>query len=266
MFGSKEFWKSSWKTFWNGILQNLPTLIITVGGTIVIFVANLFESVQTYVRTIPTDYILVPFLILLMICVALVRIYIKQKTRISDLSTEPTNVGPDGEFVTHFGVWWKVFSDSEYIEDFPYCVCCETPMKLIQTEWYEDEKYACPKTKTEYKLYDEVPRKRADLSQAIYHAYFRGFNNQFISKIEKERNRLVELFPDMPEKELAERIFSISPLNNIPEEERENILAIHSEPLAAVDFVHRNYQEYKKYFRKRKKADDSESQKSENLL
>lgn len=246
----KIFWKSTLETIWGVILQNVAATVISLGSVIFLTVLNSIESVQKFIRTIPTDYILIPFLILIIFCLWLIYIYRKQKATISDLAAEPSNDISEDRMITHYGVWWKISPDIEFIEDFPYCVCCDPHIKLVQTEWHPDEEFECPITKTEYKLYDGVPREREKLLDALRQGYFGGLTHHFIMQMRREINRLQELHPDMSDRDLALKIFEISPFDNIPQEERDKILDKHPEAMNAVDFVDRHFHNYKQYLKR----------------
>ena len=150
-----DFIRNSTAKIWEGFLQNIGVLItafVISGGYLVAI--NKLKDFQSVVRSIPSDYFLTPLVLLLVLFVALLRINRTQHEQLSKLKQEPDKDERDARFVTHLGVWWKIYVDSEYIEDFPYCACCEPRLKLVQTEWHPDEVFKCPKTNTELKLYD----------------------------------------------------------------------------------------------------------------
>lgn len=127
----KTFLRQSCAKIWEGILQNLGVLItafILSGGYLIAI--NWINEFQRWVRSVPTDYVLTPFVLLIVTLVVLVRFNRKQQERISELEKEPPKDEKEAKFVTHLGVWWKIYIKSEYIEDFPYCSCCETRLKL----------------------------------------------------------------------------------------------------------------------------------------
>ena len=163
--------KSLWK-LWEGFLQNFAIVLsafILSGGYLVAI--NKLKAFQEWVREIPTDYILTPTVLLLILAIVLLRITHKQQQKISNLEHKTPTDDKESRMVTHCGVWWKLYPDDEYIEDFPYCPCCEQKQKLVQTEWYPDEKYICPQTKTEVLIYDEIPIKRNEILDELYTAY-----------------------------------------------------------------------------------------------
>ena len=204
---------------------------IISGGYLVAI--NQIKQFQLWVRAIPTDYVLTPAVLLVVLLILLVRIYRKQQQRLSKLQTEPDKDEREAKFVTHLGVWWKLYFDAEYIEDFPYCPCCEPHMKLVQTEWNPEEKYKCPKTNTEYKLYDKIPRERDDVIKNLYSAYFRTLSGQFQERYFGELRRIKELNPRMSNREISERLFQLGPLRRIPSPQIKEILDKNDNPVHA---------------------------------
>lgn len=174
-----------------------------------------------------------------------------QKRQLSQLQQEPEKDEKDSRLVTHFGVWWKIYSGSEYIEDFPYCACCDPNVKLVQTEWYPDEKFRCPKTGTEYKLYDKVPRKLEQVLSTLYNSYFKEFPTQFRDTYYSELRKLKALEPDLDEAELTKKLFKMEPLSLIPSKKQEAIIKKDPNPMNALHFVERHLNSYKKYFKKK---------------
>ena len=144
---------------------------------------------------------------------------------------------------------WKIYPESFYIEDFPYCPCCESKKKLVQTEWYPDELFKCPTTGTEIKLYNEVPTKLHALLRNLYLTYFSG--DKLEEEMMSEFHRLKALYPTEDELQLARRIFAVEPFNKIPKEEVDVLFARFQRPHEIFYFLRRNYQSYRKYFRRR---------------
>ena len=169
----KTFIKDIIIKIWDGFLKNFGVVLsafIISGGYLVAI--NKIKEFQSFVRSIPTDYVLTPAILLLVILVVLVRINRKQQQQLSQLQTEPDKDEKQAKFVTHLGVWWKIYPDAEYIEDFPYCPCCMPQIKLVQIQWHPDEVYKCSRTNTEYKLYDNIPRARDEVLKSLYFCLF----------------------------------------------------------------------------------------------
>ena len=250
-----DWLKKSLSHAWEGLMKNLGTAIaafLLSGGYLIAI--NKLQEFQAWVRMVPTDYVLTPFVLLVVITGALWRINRKQKQQLAQIAQQPRSDEKEARFVTHFGVWWKLYPDTEYIEDFPYCPCCEPHMKLVQTEWHPEEAYKCPKTGVAYKLYDNVPRGKGQILNSLYTSYFRGLGVRFRRRYMTELGKLKELHPELSDGEITSRLFSLAPLVEIPEKERQNIIAKHENPIAAFRFVERNFLSYKKYFKK--KADE----------
>jgi len=255
-----DFFKNSCKTIWESVLDNIVVLALAFvfsGGYLVAI--NKLKTFQTFIREIPTDYVLTPLVLLLIAIAVLLRINKKQKDQLSKLQQEPLKDESDARFVTHLGVWWKVYPKSEYIEDFPYCSCCEPRLKLVQIEWHPDEVYKCSKTDTEYKLYDKIPREKEDILKSLYSAYFNGFGSQFERRFNTEVARIRELNPEIDEAEWLKKAFEIGPLGLIPEKEKQEIFNKYKNPHSALNFVERHFSHYKKHFKQWKeeqKEDD----------
>ena len=212
---------------------------------------NKVKAFQKWVREVPTDWVLTPFVLVLILLAVFIVISYKQKKRIVKLEREPLKDERDVRFVTHYGLWWRLYFDSEYIEDFPYCTCCNPKIKLAQIEWYPDEIYECPNTKAQFKLFDEIPRKRSDVLNGLYETYFRGFGRRFSEEFSGEYHRLKELGPDISEEELFKKLFQMPPLNKIPKEELAKIRHSYPNPRRAFSFLDRHFSKYKHYFRQK---------------
>lgn len=247
-----EFLKNSIKKIWEGVLQNIGVLVtafVISGGYLVAI--NKLKEFQSTIREIPSDYFLTPLVILFIVFGVLLRINRNQQDQLSKLKQVPEKDEREARFVTHLGVWWKIYLDSEYIEDFPYCACCDPKLKLVQAEWHPDEIFKCPKTNTEYKLYDKVPREKEKVLQSLYSAYFHELPHQFHKEYLAEFRRKKELDPNMPEEEMTKQLFEMKPLAFIPLEERQEIINKHPNPMQAFHFVERHYDSYKKYLNKK---------------
>jgi len=235
-------------------MKNIGTAIavfLLSGGYLVAI--NKLSEFQDWVRRIPTDYVLTPFVLLLVITGALWHVNRKQQKQLSQIESQPRHDTKESRFVTHLGVWWRIYPDVEYIEDFPYCPCCEPPKKLVQTEWYPDETFKCAASGTEIKLFDQVPRKRHDVLGSLHQAYFGG--GRLHEHLFREFNRLKELSPDENETSVFRRVFDIEPFNRIPRRELEQVLSRFDKPYEAISYFHRHYLAYRKYLRARPNGD-----------
>lgn len=229
-------------------MKNLGTAIsafLLSGGYLVAI--NKIQELQALVRTIPADYFLTPLVLFVVATGALWHINRKQKQQLSQIDQQPQNNEDDARFVTHFGVWWKIYPDTEYIEDFPYCPCCEPRKKLVQIEWHPDEVFKCPISGTEIKLYDRVPRKLHDVISTLYQSYFGG--GRLEEELMKELRRLKELYPNQDDATLFRKIFDVEPFNQIPREELDVVFNSFPEPYPAISYFRRNYKVYRKYLR-----------------
>lgn len=247
-----EFIKKSTAKIWEGFLQNIGVLItafIVSGGYLIAI--NKLKEFQSTVRAIPSDYFLTPLVLLLVLFAVLLKINRSQQEQLSRLKQEPEKNEEDARLVTHLGVWWKIYSESEYIEDFPYCSCCDPKLKLVQIEWHPDEVFKCPKTGTEYKLYDKVPREREQVLSSLYSAYFQGLSTQFHKAYSSEFRKIRELNPDLSEVEITKKLFEMKPLSFLPSEEQEAIISKHPNPMSAFHFVERHFDTYKKYLKQK---------------
>ncbi len=153
------------------------------------------------------------------------------------------------KFVTHCGVWWKVYLNSNYIEDFPYCPCCDLPRKLVQTAWYPEEKFKCPTTGTEIQLIDGVPLQLENLRGDLYESYFGG---RYIGELfSLEFSRLKELHPKETEAALLRYVFHTPQFNSFPRDETEKILNRFNTAPEVSLFLLRNGHYYRGLLRKK---------------
>lgn len=244
----KEWSKGALQKIWDGVLNNLGAILVAFvlsGGYLAAL--QYIERFQVWINSVPSQWFLTPLVLLLILAGVLARTSYKQRRELANFKTQEPIKDEGYRLVTHLGVWWKVFPESRYIEDFPYCPCCEPPSKLIQIEWFEDEIYRCPRSGTEVKLYDGIPRKRQDVLDTLYSSYFRRHGSKFYEGFIKEFHRRKELAPDTEEKEIFDEMLKLKPLNRIPPDERDKILARHPKPMDFVYFIERHYDKYAEY-------------------
>ncbi len=238
----------SLQKLWDGFLQNIGVVLsafLLSGGYLVVI--NFVNEAQEAVRKIPTDYVLTPFVLLTIVLGVVLRINHKQRQELTSIREQTPKDDHNARFVTHFGVWWKLYPDEEYVEDFPYCPCCEPKKKLIQTEWFEDEIYKCPQTNTEIKLYDRVPRKKEDVLEWVYNAYFRDRGQHLEEHLFKEFRRIKELHPEKGETVILDELFSVTPLSRLPEVDIVAIRKKYSKHQEIFLFLRRYYSKYRKH-------------------
>lgn len=242
--------KDSLLKLWDGILDNLGAIIVAFflsGGYLLAI--NKLKTLQSAVRGIPSDYFLTPLVLLLILLGFLVKINRTQKRQLVSLEKQTPDIDQETRMVTHYGVWWKIYPDSEYIEDFPYCSCCDPKKKLVQTEWHPDETYKCPQTNTEFKLYDGIPWQKEKILTSLYDSYFGS--HQMITYIHEQFNLLKELNPDLGDPQILQRVFAKKPLNRIPKKEVTQMLK-QKKTLQEVDtFLRRNNKVLDRYIRKK---------------
>jgi hypothetical protein len=230
---------------WKGILNHFGSLILIFvlsGGYI--YAINTIKKFQGWVRSIPTDYILTPFVILTILLVAVLRIVFKQRKQLNLVAQPPGNKG-ESRFVTHFGVWWKIYPESDYIEDFPYCPCCDPKQKLIMKEWVPEEIYKCPKTGTEVKLFDIAVWNKEEALKSLYRTY--SSNSELETFIFRECRRIKQLDPNKNDHEILSELFAEEPLNRIPLDQIEAILRRFASIPEVAHFMLNNYGSYRKY-------------------
>ena len=157
-------------------------------------------------------------------------------------------------------VWWKVFEDIGYIEDFPYCPCCDPHTKLVQADWYPDEVYRCPTTGTEVKLYDEVPRKRRELLDYLYRAYCKSHGEQLEAYLLNRRKSLRDLHPDKGDDEITDLQFQEPPLEHLPKEDQDTLRSRFPNYHNLCSFLRRNFDEYSDHLLPEKKEEPEEGQ------
>ena len=228
------------------IAKNLGTSIAAflASGGFLVAIAKLSDF-QAWVRQIPTDYVLTPLVLVLVVLAAVTRITFQQRKELRKFSEQPRSNDDEGRLVTHYGVWWKIYSDAQYMEDFPYCSCCTPPKKLVQTEWHPDEKFKCSSTGTEFQLYDGIPWPLEKARDDLYSAYFKGdgLDHQF----QKELRRIKTLNPEMPEPDLLKSIVRAEPFCRMPVAELEPLLRRFEKPQEFIFFLRQNMHHYRKF-------------------
>jgi len=249
-----DWLKRSLSHLWEGLLKNLGTAIgafILSGGYLVAI--SKLQEFQQAVRRIPTDYVLTPLVLLVVVAGALWNINRRQRQQLSQIQQQPQTADQPNRFVTHLGVWWRIYPESDYMEDFPYCPCCEPRKKLVQTEWHPDEAFKCPATGTEVKLYDGVPRNRDHVLRGLREAYFGG--GRLGDEIWREFRRLTELNPAENELAVLRRVFTFEPFNRIPGEELDAIFNRFQNPHELIHFLRRNHRAYRHFLRREPERD-----------
>jgi hypothetical protein len=247
-----DWMKKSFGKLWDKILENFAAVIIGLFTTSGFLIAiTKLKDFQIWVRGIPTDYVLIPFVFLIVILAVVLWINHKQRQQLKLFQINPTDGNNGLEFITHFGVWWKVDFNSEYIEDFPYCPCCNPKQKLVFVDSYPLEKLKCPKTNIEIKLYDSFQWSKENALNQLYESYFgsRKMEEHFFG----EYNRLKQLNPEKQESALLSDIFELAPFNKIPKKEVENIFRRFKTSQEVMIFLRNNYRSYKRYFHRNKK-------------
>lgn len=248
MYFKRKWLTRSTSKVWEGFLQNIGVIIAAFifSGSWLIAIKKV-QALQKAVRQIPTDYVLTPLILLMVVVVVLLVVMRKQRAKLEAITKQPRPKGDGGRLVTHCGVWWMVDEGTGYIEDFPYCPCCEKKKKLIQTEWYPDEVYRCPATGTEIKLFDEVPRKRRDIIESLYRAYCKTPGEQLEMHLFKKHKLLRELHPDEDEQDTLKRLFRESVLSKLPDTDKEHLLQRFPNYHNLFSFLRRNFDAYAKH-------------------
>lgn len=241
-----EWFKKTIAQITEAVAKNLGTSIAVflASGGYLVAIAKVSEF-QAWVRTIPTDYVLTPLVLVLIVVAALAQITLRQKTELKKFSERLNEDDGEWKFVTHYGVWWKVYLDSEYMEDFPYCSCCTPPKKLVQTEWHPEEKFKCSATATEFQLFDGVPWPLEKARNHLYGAYFKGgwLSEQFF----KELRRVKTLNVEITDTDLIRIVGQAEPFCRMPPSEMEPLLRRFDKPHEFINFLCHNMHHYRKF-------------------
>ncbi|HDZ8981970.1 hypothetical protein [Aeromonas veronii] len=244
-----KFIRSCLNSVWEGFLQNIGgilTAFVLSGGYLTIL--NNFSSVRSFIRSIPSDYFLTPLVLLAIALTLALYINFKQKRELDNIKTKPLRAENKARMVTHYGLWWKTYPEESYIEDFPYCPCCTPNQKLVQIEWHPDEQYKCPKSGTEYKIYDGIPLKRLEELDTLYHIYFKTLPPQMIEQFHSEYNRHKKINNEASEEMLiAMTINSTFRLCQLPSDEIQKIIKVTSSAKEAIAFIEQHISYYRKY-------------------
>ena len=185
-----------------------------------------------------------PLVLVLVLLAATARITLRQRRELRKFSAQPKSDDDQSRIVTHYGVWWKIYTDAEYMEDFPYCSCCSPPRKLVQTDWHPDEKFKCSATGTEFQLYDGIPWPLEKARSSLYDAYFRG--NWLDEHFHKELSRIKTLNPEMGDADILRLIVKSEPFSRLPKEELDLLLGRFGKPQEFIYFLRQNMHHYRK--------------------
>lgn len=247
-----EWLKKIFAQLTEAIVKNLGTSIAAflASGGYLVAIAKVSEF-QTWVRQIPTDYVLTPFVLVLVALAALARISWAQRKELKKFLERPAGGDEEGRLVTHYGVWWKIFPEDQYMEDFPYCSCCNPPRKLVQVEWHPDEKFKCPSTGTEFQMFDGIPWPLEKARDNIYEAYFKA--NWLDDQFQRELRRLKTLNPQTPESELLKSLVCSEPFSRLPANELDPLLLRFDKPQEFIHFIRQNMHHYRKFLLKTSK-------------
>lgn len=247
----------AWADFRSSFLNHLGSWS---AAALILAGAGAFALLRGWVSTLPPE----PLVVLLLAAAAwLVWAFIRIRSLESGIAAATTvaekrdeSRQPDRmEFVTHFGLWWRIDRDQPYVEDCPYCPCCDSPRKLVQISWHPEVKFKCPQTGTEAQIFDHVPIGLSEALSTLYGTY--GNQGQRLDQhVRRQLARIKALDPKADESELARRVFELTPLNRIPSDERMRILAQHQDAEAAVAFVVNHIDHYYPILRAEEGADD----------
>ena len=241
--------KSTLSKIWDGFLQNAYLyifILISSGGYVTL---NAYvKGFEAWVNSLSPNLLFTITFGLTLSMLALAVLYFKQRGKILKLERFKNS----GTLITHWGVWWRIYHERHFIEDMPYCPCCETPQKLVQIEWHPDEVYKCANKGTEIKLFDAVPRKRRQLLETLYDMYFPKRNRSFVDFMYSEMSRLKELNPDWTEEKLLEHFRTVKPLSKIPQTEFEKIKKRYPKIIDIIHFIDRHYEKYGTYLREKR--------------
>lgn len=253
----RDWLKKTMSQLTEAIAKNLGTAIaaFVMSGGYLIAIAKLSDF-QAWVRKIPTDYVLTPLVLVLVVLAAVARVTLRQRRELHSILSKPQTDDDESRMVTHYGVWWKLYPDAQYMEDFPYCSCCTPPKKLVQTEWHPEEKFKCSATGTEYQLFDGIPWELEKARSSLYEAYFKG--QWLFDHFHREHRRVTTLWPDLPDDEVLLKIVGMEPFSKLPADELNPLLARFKKPFEFIHFVQRNMHHYRQFLapkRKRRSGD-----------
>lgn len=234
-------------TIWDAVLKNVAASIATVALPAIYFAAiGFFSDARAWIRAIPSDYVAAVLIVVMTFAAGLALVHVRLRNRISKLLDDDDF--KNTRFVTHYGVWWKLKVDAEYVEDFPYCPCCEPRKKIVQTDWHPEEKFVCPQSKQQIQLFDGVPRDLNYAREQIYSAYFGP--RRFWTVFEQTYRKLADLHKGMDETTLLELTFKEPPMKKIPAKEVALILKGNKTYPEVRQFFFRHYNEYSRHLRK----------------
>lgn len=173
--------KKIWRQISAGFLNHLGAALCIFSFFVITQIYFRIGWIKIQVEKLPSVWL---FTVIIFLLLYVVYLHIKRMREHVPPLVQPKQTGDElaVRMVTHYGIWWKLDEEREYVEDFPYCPCCEPHKKLIQKEWHPDEVYYCPVTKNEIKIHggdDGMPVNREAALDSIYMTYFIRSRQEF---------------------------------------------------------------------------------------
>ena len=237
---------------WHGTLDNIGVVILGgVCSVVYLAVQRFTPGFRLWLRSIAPEWLATPLVLLLVGIAVISTIAVRQRKQLRALANPTPSDDQRSRLVTHFGVWWKLFEGSDFIEDMPYCPCCNPNRKLVQREWYPDEVFVCPNSKTAIRLFDKVPIKKERALQVLYNTYVRRRGEPLVRHLRGEIDRQKQLRPEMSDQEQVEWLFSNAPLNRIPQDQVEDLRTRLTTVPQLLFYFGENIRPYERYLRKK---------------
>lgn len=228
---------------------------------IILFVIYLFlkniKGIKEIINSIPSHYLLTLIIVLALYILYLNIIAFRRNRIFKNLERQSRlREEPEDRLITHFGVWWKINDTIEWIEDFPYCSCCEPKNKLIQREGFPNELYHCWKTKTEYKVYGEggIPITREQALKGLRYSYFEKPKDEVRNEVEEEFAGIKKDNPSLSDESILRKLLEKPPFTILTKEQRDKMISKYNTVEKLGKFVAENIKYYQlKYDKQDKK-------------
>lgn len=235
--GSLKKWSKTLVENW------FDTLAKSLGGKIalwlaapslLVWVTTQISAVNSLITQIPSLYLFICCILLLVLAVVLASQYLHLHRNLSRLVSE--EIFADGSrFHRCFGVLWLVYPDGHF-EDTPYCPTCKPRQPLIVRDEGLVSVLRCPSCKEEMSLHEDG--SGIGLSLAItYLAQQCSGVDEVKQTFYAELNRLRALYPSASHEYILQRVMAAKPFRLLPRGEAKALLARFHDPALLIAFI-----------------------------
>lgn len=157
----------------------------------------------------------------------------------------------ESEFQSYGGVLWKVFPFARYVEQSPYCTCCDPPRVLARNgDILGDQNLlTCPVSGRNLHIVNNGAPRRVEASwELVTTSWFHNFGKILLEETARQR----ELHPHESDKEIFRRVMRCAPQKKIPRREIWRLKRRFATPMEILNYLERHQGRYWKYMVKRR--------------